>query len=51
MVNELGQIVKTLVLESVNEHKVSVNGLAEGIYFITGASGNTVFNQKIVISK
>lgn len=51
IVNELGQIVKTLVLESVNEHKVSVSGLAEGIYFLTGASGNTVFNQKIVISK
>lgn len=51
IVNELGQIVKTLVLESVNEHKVSVSGLAEGIYFLTGASDNTVFNQKIVISK
>lgn len=51
IVNELGQIAKTLVLESVNEHKVSVSGLAAGIYFITGASGYTVFNQKIVISK
>lgn len=51
IVNELGQIAKTLVLESVNEHKVSVSGLAAGIYFITGAPGYTVFNQKIVISK
>lgn len=51
IINELGQLVKAVVLDSTNNHKASVSGLSTGIYFIVGKSGDTVLSQKIVITK
>ena len=45
--NELGQVVKVIQLNAANNHKASVEGLASGIYFV---SGNNI-NTKIVVQQ
>jgi hypothetical protein len=45
IVNELGQTVKEIVLDAGNSHQVTVEGLAPGVYYITGDSGG----KKLII--
>jgi hypothetical protein len=45
IVNELGQMVKEIVLDAGNSHHVTVEGLAPGVYYITGDSGG----KKLII--
>ncbi len=49
--NELGQIVKTVVLSENNKNEVNVSGLSTGIYFITGENNGTKINSKISVTK
>lgn len=50
IVNELGQLVKTIYLTEDHKSEV-VNNLATGIYFILGKNENGRVSQKIVVTK
>jgi hypothetical protein len=49
--NELGQEVKTVMLNSGNNYMITVDDLESGIYMIQGTPGDKVVKQKIVITK
>ncbi|HEY4800124.1 MAG TPA: T9SS type A sorting domain-containing protein, partial [Bacteroidia bacterium] len=51
IVNELGQTVQTVQLNSSNRYSMSVEDLGNGIYFIVGYSSNHVIRQKVMVSK
>jgi len=51
MINELGQIVRTISLNDTNKHQINVSDIANGIYFITGKNESVKVNQKIVVAK
>jgi hypothetical protein len=51
LVNELGQLVRVITLSDANNYKVSVNDLAQGIYFISGQKDDVQIYQKIVVTK
>lgn len=50
VVNQLGQVVKTVSLDDTHK-QVTVSGLADGVYFITGENKGSVVNKKIVVAK
>lgn len=50
LINQIGQILKSLELNSENHFQVEVSELAQGIYFVTGNSGGKRVNQKIIIA-
>ena len=47
IINELGQVVKTITLCANNNYSSTINGLANGIYFAIGKN----FREKIVVMK
>jgi hypothetical protein len=47
-VNELGQTVKEVNLNDLNNNKVTIKNLSAGIYFIR-AEGDQTINKKIVV--
>ncbi len=47
VINELGQVIKKLDVDSKNNYQVSVSNLPNGIYFVVGEG----VNKKIVVSK
>lgn len=49
LINELGQTIKTLHLADQNNHRISVNDLAKGIYFLVGQKNDLKLNQKLVV--
>jgi hypothetical protein len=49
IMSELGQLVKTVVLDKANNYSASMAGLAKGIYFITGQKNNATVNRKVII--
>jgi hypothetical protein len=51
LVNELGQIVLHIKLNESNQHKVTVTGLAAGIYLLRGRQADGVISQRIIISR
>jgi PKD repeat protein len=51
IVNELGQLVKTINLDNSNNHQYVIDGLQSGIYFVTGNNGTTIVRQKVVVAK
>lgn len=51
IINELGQLVKTLNVNANTAEKVSVSELSNGIYFAIGQNSNQVIKQKIIVSK
>lgn len=51
IVNELGQIVRTVSLNSTNRYEVNIANLSNGIYFVTGQSNGQVIKQKIIVAK
>jgi hypothetical protein len=51
IVNELGQVVFAVDLNAVNNYSASVDGLSNGVYFITGYNNHQVVNQKIVVTE
>jgi hypothetical protein len=51
IVNELGQALLSMKLDEANNYQVTVTGLPAGVYFITAITNNTMFRQKIIITK
>lgn len=51
VINELGQIVKSISLTESNNNQVSISGLSNGIYFLVGQTNSSKINQKIVVTK
>ena len=49
LINQLGQVVKTIELSDANNHTATVSGLASGVYVISGLDGNQTVNQKIIV--
>ena len=49
IINELGQVVMELNLNTGNNHLVNVKGLSEGIYIISDKTQNGTLHQKIII--
>ncbi|MCC6371117.1 MAG: T9SS type A sorting domain-containing protein, partial [Bacteroidia bacterium] len=51
LVNELGQLIKVININSANDYKVHVSGLSNGIYFIKGIKDSQNFERKIIVNK
>ena len=51
ILNELGQVIRTIKLSAQNNHTVQVDDLANGVYFIVGQNNDLKTNQKIIIAK
>jgi photosystem II stability/assembly factor-like uncharacterized protein len=51
VVNELGQIVKTITLNETNGHETVIDNLSNGLYFVYGSNHEGTFKQKIVVTK
>lgn len=51
LTDELGQRVRFISLSSSNNFETQVNGLANGIYFVTGGNEQGRVNEKIIILK
>jgi hypothetical protein len=51
VINEIGQVVKTIILNESNHNEATLVGLAGGIYFVYGSNESVVFKQKIVVTK
>ena len=51
VIDELGQIVKSISLTESNNNQVSISGLSNGIYFLVGNNSDSKINQKIVVAK
>lgn len=51
LINELGQVIRAFVLSEANNYTISVNDLANGIYFISGKNDAAPINRKIVVEK
>lgn len=51
ILNELGQTIQTIDLNTSNQYKINIENLAEGMYFIYGYNANHKVTQKILIKK
>ena len=51
IINELGQLVKTLDVIANSTEQVSVSELSNGIYFVIGQNGNQTIKHKLVVNK
>ena len=51
LLNNLGQLIKELTINSSNNYQLSINDLSAGIYLITGSCNNQILKQKIIITK
>ncbi|MCC6369828.1 MAG: T9SS type A sorting domain-containing protein [Bacteroidia bacterium] len=49
LVNQLGQVIKTISLNASNKYKAKVNGLSSGVYFVMGQNGIKSVSQKVVV--
>lgn len=49
IVNELGQIVKTIKLDNSNNHQTTITGLADGVYCLKDKLSGNVIKNKIVV--
>ncbi len=50
IINALGQIVGSIILEAGNNRELQITNLSRGIYFIHGSNGSGVVSKKIVVS-
>lgn len=51
LVNNLGQVVKTVSINASNNYKVDISNLANGMYSIIDESYHKTIKQKIVVAK
>lgn len=49
VVNELGQLVKTVTLSESNNFKVSIDNLSSGIYFVVGNNNDGKITKKVIV--
>jgi hypothetical protein len=51
VINELGQVIKTVRLNESNNYKSQISGLSNGIYFITGQDNTKTITYKVIVNK
>jgi hypothetical protein len=51
LINETGQLIRTVRLVEQEGYSVRLSGLGNGIYFITGKSANIKMKEKIIINR
>lgn len=51
LVNSLGALVKTISLSGGNDHRLQMEGLAPGIYFLVCSQGSQSMVQKVVVTE
>ena len=51
IINNLGQVVKEISINSSNNYKASISNLANGIYFVVGKNNDQLIKTKIIVSK
>ncbi|MDP3556803.1 MAG: T9SS type A sorting domain-containing protein [Bacteroidota bacterium] len=51
IINNLGQVVKEISINSSNNYKAEVSNLTNGIYFIVGNNNSQSIKQKIIVAK
>ena len=51
LMNELGQVVKRIVLNEMNNRTISVNDLASGLYYLVSQDPNMNIYQKVLVEK
>ena len=51
IVNELGQVVKSLTLDQSNDRAVLIKDLAKGVYFVVSQNSSDLVRERIVILK
>lgn len=49
VVNELGQLIKTVKLDAGNNHQATITGLADGVYCLKDKLSGTIIKNKIVV--
>ena len=49
--NALGQLIRNLKLETLNNYKADVVDLSSGVYLISGKKNNKYYNMKIVVAE
>jgi hypothetical protein len=50
LVNELGQVIKTLSFTEENNFRQNIQGLSSGIYFLKDAQNGSAFQSKLVVT-
>jgi hypothetical protein len=50
IINNLGQVVKEISINSSNNYNASVSNLANGIYFVVGKNNDQLISQKIIVA-
>jgi hypothetical protein len=48
--NEIGQVIKAILLSEKNNHRISLTSLANGIYFVNGTDGKYIVKEKIIVN-
>lgn len=51
IINELGQLVKTLKLDASNNHQTTITSLSDGVYFLKDKLSGKVNKNKIVVAR
>ena len=51
LINQLGQVIRTLSLSEANGYKVSITDVSNGIYLVKGQIENSQVIQKVIVSK
>jgi hypothetical protein len=51
LVNELGQLITRISLNAGNNRKDHIRDIAAGIYYMTGRIGNSIVNEKVMITR
>lgn len=51
LTDNMGKIVRTIVLQANNHYKAEVNGLSNGIYYLVSEDGKQPIREKIVVAK
>ena len=51
IVNELGEVVRTISIQNQGKQQISLSNLSSGIYFIVGQREKESYRQKIVVVK
>jgi hypothetical protein len=51
LMNNLGQVLKTIALNSSNNFTAELSNVSAGVYFLVGQNENGKVNQKIIIAK
>jgi hypothetical protein len=50
IINNLGQVVKEISINSSNNYNASVSNLANGIYFVVGKNNDQLISKKIIVT-